>query len=179
MLVDSLIVIVVAASAAVGALTGFVWQATGLIALVAGTFSAWVLSGVFGNVLGRAFSLAEGGGEALAFFLVFGFVSLGLRVAASVAKVCIDRYRLERHNRLWGGIAGAAKGLLVSMVVVSVLAVMGQGGDYVGRSFFGRNLAAVGTLLLPQNARNVFENMLRRVQERVVPVTSEPHPPIP
>ncbi|MBN1808436.1 MAG: CvpA family protein [Planctomycetes bacterium] len=176
MVVDILIVVVMVASTAVGAVTGFVWQVTGLVALIVGTFSAWVLSGVLGAPLGRFLDLGEGGGQALAFFLVFGFVSLGLRVVASVAKVRVDKYRLERHNRLWGGVAGAAKGLLISMVVVSVLGVMGQGGDFVGRSFLGRNLAAVGTLLLPPGARTAFERMLDRVENRILP-QREPHAP--
>jgi uncharacterized membrane protein required for colicin V production len=177
MLIDLLIVLLVAASSAAGVVTGFVWQVTGLAALIAGTFSAWVLSGVLGGPLGRVLSLAQGGGEALAFFLVFGFVSLGLRVAASMAKQRIDKYHLERHNRLWGGVAGAAKGLLISMVVVSVLSITGQFGEYVGKSFLGRNMAAVGVLLLPRNARDAFNGMVERIEGRVLPKKEKPDEP--
>jgi len=174
MLVDIFIIVVVAASTAVGVVTGFVWQATGLAALIAGTFSAWVFSGVLGGPLGRWLSLGEGGGEALAFFLVFGFVSIGLRVVASVMKTRIDKYHLEHHNRLWGGIAGAAKGFLISMVIVSVLAVMGQGGTMVAESHLGRNLASVGTLFFPENARTTFSKMLQQVEKKIIPAPSQP-----
>jgi uncharacterized membrane protein required for colicin V production len=169
LLVDILILFVVALSVAVGVVTGFVWQVTGLIALVVGTFSAWVLSGVLGGPIASLLSLEPSGGGALAFFLVFGFVSLGLRVLASIAKTRIDQYHLEQYNRLWGGIAGAAKGLLISLVVVSALSVTGIAGEYIGASFFGRNMAAVGTLMFPEGTRTAFNQMLDRVENKLLP----------
>ena len=169
MLVDILIVLVVAVSVAVGVVTGFVWQVAGLIALVVGTFTAWILSGVLGGPIAGLFSLGPGGGGALAFFLVFGFVSLGLRIFASIAKTRIDQCHLEQYNRLWGAVAGAAKGLLISLVVVSALSVTGQGGEYIASSFLGRNMAAVGTLMFPEGTRTAFNQMLDRVENKLLP----------
>lgn len=155
LVVDFLILVIVGLSAAVGVVTGFVWQVTGFVGLVLGTSAGLLGVGLAGPGLGQALSLRSPGGEIIAFFFFFGLVSLAARITAGVLKPRIDRWQLDKHNRFWGGAAGAVKGLLFAMVAVSVLSGSVSMNTLFQRSLLTKNLAALGRAVMPESLQDV------------------------
>lgn len=150
---DAAIVACVAACAAVGVYTGFAWQFMGFVGTVAGVLAGIAGAWLAGDWLNRLLWLQPPGGEILAFFFLFGAIGVAARVAAGVLRARLGRWQLERQDRLWGALAGAAWGGLAVAVAVTLLASAPTFERLLEQSIVGRNLAAVGTHLLPANMR--------------------------
>lgn len=112
--VDISVACSLAAFAAIGGWKGFSWQATHLLAVVAGFILA----------TGGASNLARLGGEpnsfgrSIAWLGIFALVVITAHLLAFRLKEKIAEYKLKSYDRELGAVLGAFKGgLLVSMVL--------------------------------------------------------------
>ena len=115
--VDGVILLVIAANLLYGLIAGFIWQVAGICALVIGLAAGYILHGPVGMLLEK-FIGNENLSRLAAFLIVFFTVSLLFRIIAALFKTFIKAIRLEKLDRLFGGVLGALKGIMISMIVV-------------------------------------------------------------
>lgn len=118
--IDLLIVGTVILCFCLGLISGFVWQIAGLVSVAAGILGAIFLSPLVAGALGRWVESPELA-SLVAYLSVFTLLSMAVRVLAVVFSSLLKKMKLEKFDRLLGGVLGFAKGVVICAVVLVVL----------------------------------------------------------
>jgi uncharacterized membrane protein required for colicin V production len=161
--VDAAIILLVISNAMTGYLMGFVWQAAGMATLVVGTLLAWFLVGPV-SVFTGLFTQNVFAAQVLAFLLIFGAVSLSIKLFASVIRVWVKRKGGEIHDQRLGIMLGVANALVLSAIVCTGYRVYNPAEKSVSGSLTGSSLARVGRMFVSdETAQHIIRE--GRVQE--------------
>lgn len=100
-----------------GLVTGLVWQVAGMVAVVVGILAALFLGPAVNEAM-RRWIAEDAFRVPLAYLAVFSIASMAVRILATVFSKLLERWKLQRFNKLLGGIVGGIKGLAICAVIV-------------------------------------------------------------
>ncbi len=141
--VDAVIVVLVLAFAAAGYLMGTVWQLAGLATLIVGTLAGWILSIPLTLVLAR-FVSDPVAAKALAFFMVFGAISLVIKLFASLIRTALQKWNLAARDKQLGVLFGAGNALLLATLVCTGIVMYSPRENTIRSSLSGPLLVRLG-----------------------------------
>lgn len=144
--VDAIIILVTLACGILGYWTGFVWQMTGVVSLLAGVAAVLILGPAVGGALARW--LSPGVAGIAASLMLFATVSMTVRLLAAACGHYLKKYKLQSFDKAMGALLGAAKGLGICAVVVVILASHTERAGAVTHSLLGGPVVAATDWIL-------------------------------
>lgn len=117
--VDGVVLLVVLGCLALGLITGFVMQLAGILSVAAGITVALLGGPLIGTALSRWVE-TPALASLIGYVGAFAVASTLVRVLAGCLSALMKRWKLERYDRLAGGLVGAAKGLLICAVLLII-----------------------------------------------------------
>jgi membrane protein required for colicin V production len=130
MLIDIIVVSLLALFFIVGVSQGFIVSLLSLVAWAVAIISAWLFSGFFGAMLSANVNLIPPldllFGAVLAFLIPF----LLIRIVIGVIKFFMNKTScITMANRVLGGAWGVVKGIVVSMIILTVISILPAKGN--------------------------------------------------
>jgi len=130
MFIDIVVTSLITVFFVIGILQGFMVTLLILIAWVAGILSVWLFSNSFAALLSDNISLVPPidllFGAVMAFFLPF----LAIRIIISIVKYFLSKTSsLTIVNRILGGLWGALKGAVISVILLTIISVFPPKGN--------------------------------------------------
>src|SRR5260221_2832912 len=177
---DLVMIFVLAATTLWGLWKGLAWQLASLTAVVASYFVAIRFSESLAPVFGSQAPL----NRFAAMFALYMATSLVVWVAFHFVKNVINRVRLQEFDRQIGAIVGAAKGVLLCIVITFFVVTLNptSGRDAVLKSSSGHYIALLLNLadpVIPSEIHEVLDPYLNRLATELQPDGAKPppHPP--
>jgi len=140
---------------------GLLWQVAGVASLAFGVILGLVLAPYLARILTEHVTSNLFRAKLIAFLFVIGSVGLCLRIAAAIAEVHSEKGlpKKERElrradDRILGGIFGALKGSVLSLVIVAAAVTLYPHAPLWNESRLASPLAVAGSRLLPGGAVN-------------------------
>lgn len=115
--IDLVIIIILAGCLIEGFLRGLIKELIGVVSVALGIYIAR-LYGDDMSIWLKEWEIPAGIADALAYALVFAAISAAVSFAAHVLSELVQMARLSTLNRIFGGVAGLVKGLIVVLIVV-------------------------------------------------------------
>jgi len=183
-LLDWILTGVAAFSVLRGLMRGAISQLFGVAGILAGFFVAARYYGQVGAELLRNFPSLSGSGT-ISFILLFILTWFCISAAGFWIAKIMRSAGLGFLDRLWGGMIGFGKALVLSIAVVSILTMFSPDSNLLTESVMVKKINMVSNLLFtmaPDNVKNEFskrqkelENLISRKKALLPDVVSEPH----
>jgi uncharacterized membrane protein required for colicin V production len=160
-MVDAIIIGLVVANAILGYAIGLIWQVALMLTLIVGSIAAWLLSVPLAYVLSPLFDDPYVP-RVLAFFLIFGMVSMTIRLIASVLRAYLERRQLQEHDRKVGLVFGIVNALVISMLVCTGYVLSRPTDRAVRESYVGSVLVRIGQRFVTDDAQEQVRKWLEQ-----------------
>lgn len=162
--IDLIVIVLVGIGLVIGMMKGFVKQFASIVGLVAGLLVARALFSTVADKLAPALGTSTTIAQILAFVLICVVVPLLFTLVASLLSKALDRLHLGWLNRLFGGVLGALKYIIVIGLVIHVFEYIDPRNEIMDKStkedsvfYYGLNEVA-----------NVFFPVLKNVTEQII-----------
>jgi len=130
MLIDVIVAALIVVFFILGVLQGFIISLLILVAWVVGILSVWLFSGFFAALLNANVNLIPPLDLLLGGVLAFFFPFLAIRIIISIIKYLLNKTSsLTMANRILGGLWGILKGIVISVVFLTVISVFPPKGN--------------------------------------------------
>lgn len=124
--IDILIIIILAGGLIEGLLRGLIKEVIGVASVAAGIFVARICGDDVTAWLAEDWEVPVAIASALSYALVFTVISAAFSFAAHILSSLVQAARLNTINRLLGGVAGFAKGLIITLMIVFALSKLDE-----------------------------------------------------
>jgi len=158
-LVDGFIVLFLILQTYLGWRRGLLWQVAGVASIIFGLLLGWALAPILGGVVNQHIASNEFHARLVAFIFVQAMVGFSLRMAAAWAEVRSEQGLAQKEkeqrraeDRILGGIFGALKGCVVTLVIVGAAGSCFPRSPLWPNSQLAAPLARAGARLLPDGA---------------------------
>jgi uncharacterized membrane protein required for colicin V production len=157
--VDALIVLFLILQTYLGWRRGLLWQVAGVASVIFGVILGWALAPCLSGAFHEHITSNAFHARLAAFIFVQAAVGFALRMAASWAEVRSEmglekpeRDKRRAEDRILGGIFGALKGCVVTLVIVGAAGSCFPSNALWPKSTLAAPLAQAGARLLPEGA---------------------------
>ncbi|MBN2713046.1 MAG: CvpA family protein [Planctomycetes bacterium] len=142
---DVIIVAVAVLCFCLGLISGLVWQVAGIVAVIAGVAATFFLGEPATQAILRWMPEREGVASLIAHIGVFSLASFTVRMLAVVFSKMLEKWKLQKLDRLLGGAVGIVKAILICAIIVIIMDRMGTEStqESVNSSLFARPVIAV------------------------------------
>ena len=160
-----------------GFVKGMAWQAASLASLVAGYFVSLRFSGVLAPMIKQPEPL----NRFIAMLLLYLATSVAIWLAFRTVSQAIERVRLKEFDRQVGGLFGAAKGVLLCvMITFFVVTLSEKGRETVLASHSGNYIARLlqrADPIMPPEVHAVLDPYLKQLETELDPANSSRRSP--
>jgi len=126
--IDILILATLVLCFLLGLISGLIWQVAGIISLCVGIVATIFFGPLVSQAMARWID-SPSFARLFGYIAVFSLASMGVRILATVFAKVLQRFKLDRLDKLLGGIVGLAKAVLICAVVVIILGRYGTVGS--------------------------------------------------
>lgn len=169
---DLVMLTVLAAATAFGFVKGMAWQAASLASLVAGYFVSLRFSGVVAPLVKQPEPL----NRFIAMLVLYLATSFVIWLAFRTVSQAIERVRLKEFDRQVGGLFGAAKGVLLCVVITFFAVTLSEKGrELVLASRSGHYIARLlqrADPVMPPEVHAVLDPYLKQLETELDPATT-------
>ncbi|HEX7449247.1 MAG TPA: CvpA family protein [Pirellulales bacterium] len=166
---DVAMLAVLAAATAFGFVKGMAWQAASLASLVVGYFVSLRFSGLLAPYIKQP----EPFNRFTAMLLLYLATSLAIWLAFRTVAQAIERVRLKEFDRQVGGLFGAAKGVLLCVVITFFAVTLSEKGrELVLASQSGHYIARLlqrADPIMPPEVHAVLDPYLKQLETELDP----------
>src|SRR5690554_1208882 len=167
-LYDVIMVTVIVGAAILGFRKGLAWQ----VASLASIFVSYLVAVQFRDVVASRLSAAEPWNKFLAMLLLYLGTSLVIWIAFQLVSGLIDRAKLKEFDRQLGALFGAAKGVLLC-VIITLFAVSLLGEPQRQQIIYSHSGYYIAQLLnrsesvIPPELHELLDEYLHRLDQRL------------
>lgn len=171
---DILMLVVVVGTALLGAMRGMAWQLASLASLVLSYFLALR----FSSQLAPMFHTEAPWNRFLAMLVIYVGTSLAIWFLFRFVSGMIDRVRLQEFDRQLGLLFGAAKGILLCVVITFFAVTLSESSrDHVLKSRSGHYIAVLldrSRNIMPEELHGFLKPYMDRMEKELQPVAEKP-----
>jgi membrane protein required for colicin V production len=171
---DIVMIVVVVGAALLGAMKGMAWQLASLASLVLSYFLALR----FSSQLAPLFHTQAPWNRFIAMLVIYIATSLVVWFLFRFVSGMIDRVRLQEFDRQLGLLFGAAKGVLLCVVITFFAVTLSESSrDHVLKSRSGHYIAVLldqSHDIMPEELHDFLKPYMERLEKELEPVAEKP-----
>ena len=150
-----------------GIFRGLIKEISSIVGVLAGYYAAYTYYGYPAKLLSNWLSNADYI-NILSFFIIFCLVFLTISILGVIIKYLLNISSLGWVDRVCGSLAGLAKGILISAIVlVALTAFLPKGAPIIKKSLLAPHVALISETMVkvvPKQLKQEFNAKLKEVQ---------------